>query len=68
MVPAARRGINEWRKPYLTPSAYAPMPLIFGPGHVTMKNTVRANLLFLVLSLVVMFAFIVPFVPVVLGG
>lgn len=52
----------------LTPSACAPMPLIFGPGHVTMKNTLKANLAFLVLSLVVMFAFVVPFAPVVVGG
>ena len=51
----------------LTPSACAPMPLIFGPGHVTMGNTVRPNLIFLVLSFVVLIAFIVPFAPVVLG-
>ena len=51
----------------LTPSACAPMPLIFGPGHVTMKNTVRPNLFFLVLSFIVLLAFIVPFAPVVLG-
>lgn len=52
----------------LTPSACAPMPLIFGPGHVTMKTTIRANLMFLLLSLVVMFAFVVPFTPVVFGS
>ncbi len=52
----------------LTPSACAPMPLIFGPGHVNMRNTIRPNLLFLVLSFVVMLAFIVPFAPIVLGS
>lgn len=51
----------------LTPSACAPMPLIFGPGHVTMKNTIRPNLLFVILSFVVMIALIVPLAPVVLG-
>ena len=51
----------------LTPSACAPMPLIFGPGHVTMGNTIKVNLVFLVLSLVVIFAFVVPFTPVVFG-
>ena len=44
------------------------MPLIFGPGHVNMRNTIRPNLLFLVLSFVVMLAFIVPFAPIVLGS
>ena len=51
----------------LTPSACAPMPLIFGPGHVTMGNTIKVNLVFLVLSLIVIFAFVVPFTPVVFG-
>ena len=47
----------------LTPSACAPMPLVFGPGHVTMKNSFRVNLIFILLSVVVMFAFVVPFTP-----
>lgn len=51
----------------LTPGACAPMPLIFGPGHVTMGNTVKTNLLFIILSFVVIMAFVVPFAPVVLG-
>ncbi len=51
----------------LTPAACAPMPLIFGPGHVTMRNTIRPNLMFVVLSFVVMLAFIVPVAPLVLG-
>lgn len=51
----------------LTPSACAPMPLIFGPGHVTMKNTIKANLAFIVLSFIVIFAFVVPFTPTVIG-
>lgn len=51
----------------LTPSACAPMPLVFGPGHVTMGGTIKANLLFVVLSFVIMMAFIVPVAPLVLG-
>ena len=50
----------------LTPSACAPMPLVFGPGHVTMKNTLRVNLIFIILSLVVMFAFVVPVAPLII--
>ena len=50
----------------LTPSACAPMPLIFGPGHVTMKNTLKVNLLFVVLSFVVIMCFIIPFGQVVI--
>ena len=50
----------------LTPSACAPMPLVFGPGHVTMKNTLRVNLVFIILSLVVMFAFVVPVAPLII--
>lgn len=52
----------------LTPSACAPMPLIFGPGHVTMKNTIKVNLLFVVLSFIVIMAFVIPFGPVVIPG
>ncbi len=52
----------------LTPSACAPMPLVFGPGHVTMKNTYRVNLLFILLSFIVMMAFVVPFTPLIIPG
>ena len=51
----------------LTPAACAPMPLVFGPGHVTMKNTIRANLFFIVLTLIVTLAYIIPVAPLVLG-
>ena len=51
----------------LTPAACAPMPLVFGPGHVTMQNTVRPNLFFIGLTLVVTLAYIIPVAPLVLG-
>lgn len=51
----------------LTPAACAPMPLIFGPGHVTMKNTLKINLVFIALSFVVILAFVIPVVPKILG-
>lgn len=51
----------------LTPAACAPMPLVFGPGHVTMKNTIRPNLFFIVLTLIVTLAYIIPVTPLVLG-
>ncbi len=35
----------------LTPSACTPAPLIFGPGHVTVRGVLKANFVFLVLSL-----------------
>ncbi len=35
----------------LTPSACAPAPLLFGPGHVTVRGVLRPNLIFLALSL-----------------
>jgi sodium-dependent dicarboxylate transporter 2/3/5 len=47
----------------LTPSACAPMPLVFGPGHVTMKNSIRANLFFVVLALVATLCYIIPVAP-----
>lgn len=37
----------------ITPSAAVPSPLFFGPGHVTMKNTLIPNLAFLVVCFVV---------------
>lgn len=50
-----------------SPAACAPMPLVFGPGHVTMQNTVRPNLFFIGLTLVVTLAYIIPVAPLVLG-
>lgn len=46
---------------FMTPSACAPMPLVFGPGHVTMKGTYRYNLILLFLSLVIMLCLVYPF-------
>lgn len=50
----------------LTPSACAPMPLVFGPGHVTMKNTIRANLFFVILTLIATLCYIIPIAPVII--
>lgn len=47
----------------LTPSACAPMPLVFGPGHVTMKDTLRPNLFFIVLSFIAILLFVIPIAP-----
>ncbi len=38
----------------LTPSAAVPSPLFFGPGHVTMKNTLKWNLIWLPLTFVIL--------------
>jgi len=51
----------------LTPAACAPMPLIFGPGHVTMGNTLRPNIIFLVLALIVSLGIGFFYVPMILG-
>lgn len=51
----------------LTPAACAPMPLVFGPGHVTMGNTIKANIMFIICALVVLLGFVVPFAPMVIG-
>lgn len=40
----------------LTPSAAVPSPLFFGPGHITMRNTLRHNLFFVICSFVVLVA------------
>ena len=45
----------------LTPSAAVPSPLFFGPEHLTMKSTIKINLLFIILSFVVLMAFAYPF-------
>lgn len=52
----------------LTPAACAPMPLVFGPGHVTMSNTIKANIMFVALAFVVLMLFVVPYAPVVIGA
>ena len=44
----------------LTPSAAVPSPLFFGPEHLTMKSTVKINLLFIVLSFLVLMFFAWP--------
>lgn len=41
----------------LTPSAAVPSPLFFGPGHVTMKNTLKWNLMWLPLTFVILVIF-----------
>ena len=38
----------------LTPSAAVPSPLFFGPGHVTMKNTLKWNLIWIPLTFVIL--------------
>lgn len=50
----------------LTPSASVPAPLFFGPGHISMKQVLRPNLLFLALSLLVMAIFLIPFASAIL--
>lgn len=41
----------------LTPSAAVPSPLFFGPGHITMGNTYKHNLFFVICSFFVLLAF-----------
>lgn len=41
----------------LTPSAAVPSPLFFGPGHITMKATVKYNMIFIVASFVLLLLF-----------
>lgn len=42
----------------LTPSAAVPSPFFFGPGHVTMKNTLSHNIFFLICAVVVSIVFV----------
>ena len=37
----------------ITPSAAVPSPLFFGPGHLTMKQTLKPNLIFMVITAVI---------------
>ncbi len=41
----------------ITPSAAVPSPLFFGPGHVTMKGTIKYNLIFVIISFAALIAF-----------
>jgi sodium-dependent dicarboxylate transporter 2/3/5 len=43
-----------------TPSAALTSPLFFGPGHITMQNSVKCNVIFVALSFVVLLAFLIP--------
>ena len=51
----------------LTPSACTPALLIFGPGHVTVRGVLKANLVFLVLSLAACLVVVYPLASAVLG-
>ena len=44
----------------LTPSAAVPSPFFFGPGHLTMKSTIKPNLIHLVLMFLVVIFFATP--------
>jgi len=50
----------------LTPASSLMTPLYFGPGHITMKNSAKWNLVFIVFSFLMMLAFI-PLVALILG-
>jgi len=50
----------------LTPASSLMTPLYFGPGHITVKNSAKWNLIFIVLSFLMMLAFI-PLVTLILG-
>jgi len=50
----------------LTPSASLTTPLYYGPGHITVKNSAKWNLIFIVLSFVTMLVFI-PFLALIVG-
>ena len=42
----------------LTPSASLQLPLFYGPGHITVANSYKANLMFVLLAFIVVLAFI----------
>ena len=44
----------------LTPAACAPAPLIYGPGHVTVGGVLKANLVFVLLSFIVILLVVYP--------
>ena len=49
-----------------TPSAALTSPLFFGPGHITMQNSIKCNVIFVVLSLIVLLVFLIPFTSAIL--
>ena len=49
-----------------TPSAALTSPLFFGPGHITMQNSIKYNLIFIALAFVVLVAFLIPFASAVI--
>ena len=51
----------------LTPSACAPAPLLFGPGHVSVRGVLKANLVFLGLSLLACLTLVYPLASAVFG-
>lgn len=51
----------------LTPSACTPAPLIFGPGHVTVRGVLKPNLVFLVMSLAACLVVVYPLASAVFG-
>ena len=44
-----------------TPSASLTTPMFYGPGHITMKNSIKCNLIFVALSFIVLIVFTLPF-------
>ena len=44
-----------------TPPSALPAPLFYGPGHITMRNSIKYNVIFFALSFVVLMAFTLPF-------
>ena len=44
-----------------TPSASLTAPMFFGPEHITMRNSIKCNVIFVVLSFLVLIAFVLPF-------
>lgn len=52
----------------LTPSACAPAPLIFGPGHVTVRGVLKANLVFIILSCIAILAVVYPLASYIIGA
>lgn len=44
----------------VTPSAAVPSPFFFAPGHVTMANTIKPNMAFIVMTFVVIAVLVVP--------
>lgn len=51
----------------LTPSAAVPSPLFFGPGYVTMKSTIKYNIIFLIVSFIVLAVAGIPIITAILN-